>query len=63
MAGRRRRPPREPGHPRRHARRGPARRRLHQPVFRARVIQAYTTRCAVCALAHASLLDAAHIAP
>lgn len=36
------------------------RRRLHQPVFRARVIQAYTTRCAVCALAHASLLDAAH---
>jgi putative restriction endonuclease len=39
------------------------RRRLHQPVFRARVIQAYTTRCAVCALAHAPLLDAAHIAP
>lgn len=39
------------------------RRRLHQPVFRATVLRAYGTRCAVCALRHASLLDAAHIVP
>ena len=37
------------------------RRRLHQPVFRATVMRAYGTRCAVCSLAYASLLDAAHI--
>ncbi len=37
------------------------RRRLHQPVFRATVMRAYTTRCAVCSLRHAPLLDAAHI--
>jgi putative restriction endonuclease len=37
--------------------------RLHQPVFRATVLRAYETRCAVCALAHAELLDAAHIVP
>jgi putative restriction endonuclease len=35
--------------------------RLHQPAFRAGVMRAYTTHCAVCALAHAPLLDAAHI--
>ena len=35
--------------------------RLHQPVFRARVLQAYETRCAMCRLKHADLLDAAHI--
>ncbi|MDP9459861.1 MAG: HNH endonuclease [Actinomycetota bacterium] len=35
--------------------------RLHQPVFRARVLQAYETRCAMCQLRHADLLDAAHI--
>jgi len=35
--------------------------RLHQPMFRARVLQAYATRCAVCALRHGELLDAAHI--
>lgn len=35
--------------------------RLHQPVFRARVIRAYDTACAVCRLRHADLLDAAHI--
>lgn len=35
--------------------------RLHQPVFRARVLQAYETRCAMCRLRHADLLDAAHI--
>ncbi|MFD4207282.1 HNH endonuclease [Micromonospora tulbaghiae] len=37
--------------------------RLHQPVFRARVIQAYGTTCAICRLRHRSLLDAAHIIP
>jgi len=36
-------------------------RRVHQPVFRARVIIAYDRTCAVCRLAHAELLDAAHI--
>ena len=35
--------------------------RLHQPLFRARVMTAYEVRCAVCALRHADLLDAAHI--
>ena len=39
------------------------RRRLHQPVFRATVMRAYATRCAVCSLAHGELLDAAHIVP
>ncbi|EOM75835.1 HNH endonuclease [Rhodococcus rhodnii] len=38
-------------------------RRLHQPVFRATVMRAYGTRCAVCALGHGQLLDAAHIVP
>lgn len=38
-------------------------RRLHQPIFRATVMRAYETRCAVCALGHSSLLDAAHIVP
>ncbi len=37
--------------------------RLHQPVFRATVLRAYDTRCAVCALRHGVLLDAAHIVP
>lgn len=35
--------------------------RLHQPAFRARVISAYETRCAICQLRHGRLLDAAHI--
>ncbi|WP_062358198.1 HNH endonuclease [Herbidospora yilanensis] len=39
------------------------RQRLHQPVFRQRVIQAYETSCAMCRLRHRSLLDAAHILP
>ena len=38
-------------------------RRVHQPVFRARVVVAYGTACAVCRLRHASLLDASHIIP
>jgi putative restriction endonuclease len=37
--------------------------RLHQPAFRARVISAYETKCAVCRLGHGRLLDAAHITP
>jgi len=39
------------------------RQRLHQPAFRAQVISAYETKCAICTLAHGSLLDAAHITP
>ena len=37
------------------------RRRLHQPLFRARVLAAYETHCAVCRLELPGLLDAAHI--
>jgi putative restriction endonuclease len=37
--------------------------RLHQPAFRARIISAYETKCAVCRLGHGRLLDAAHITP
>jgi putative restriction endonuclease len=37
--------------------------RLHQPVFRARVLQAYERRCTMCRLGHVALLDAAHIIP
>lgn len=37
--------------------------RLHQPVFRARVLQAYSRTCAMCRLRHVELLDAAHIRP
>jgi putative restriction endonuclease len=37
--------------------------RLHQPVFRARVLRAYADLCAMCRLRHPELLDAAHILP
>ena len=37
--------------------------RLHQPVFRTRVLRAYEDTCAICRLRHADLLDAAHILP
>lgn len=37
--------------------------RVHQPVFRARVINAYRDSCAICRLNHRELLDAAHIIP
>ena len=37
--------------------------RLHQPVFRARVLRAYQERCCMCHLHHPELLDAAHIVP
>ncbi len=36
-------------------------RRVHQHRFRELVLNAYTRRCAICELRHASLLDAAHI--
>lgn len=35
--------------------------RLHQPVFRARVLLAYDRQCALCRLRHTELLEAAHI--
>lgn len=38
-------------------------RRLHQQKFRARVLRAYQSRCAICRLKHEELLDAAHILP
>ena len=37
--------------------------RLHQRLFRERVIQAYRESCALCRLHHPELLDAAHIIP
>jgi len=37
------------------------RQRMHQPAFRAGVMHAYATRCAVCSFRHGNLLDAAHI--
>ncbi|MBW2253692.1 MAG: HNH endonuclease [Deltaproteobacteria bacterium] len=40
-----------------------AKKRLHQDAFRTRVLRAYQTRCAVCRLPRAELLDAAHILP
>jgi putative restriction endonuclease len=39
------------------------RQRLHQHAFRERVLRAYRTHCTCCRLAHAELLDAAHIIP
>lgn len=37
------------------------RRRVHQPAFRAIVMNAYKKQCAICRLQHVELLDAAHI--
>lgn len=37
--------------------------RLHQPLFRQRVLLAYGERCALCNLRHTRLLDAAHVVP
>lgn len=37
--------------------------RLHQPLFRTRVLRAYENSCAICRLRHSDLLDAAHIVP
>jgi putative restriction endonuclease len=39
------------------------RRRLHQALFRERVLHAYRRSCAICNLRHVELLDAAHILP
>lgn len=39
------------------------RQRLHQRLFRERVLQAYRSRCSFCSLRHRELLDAAHIIP
>jgi putative restriction endonuclease len=36
-------------------------RRVHQPLFRQRVLVAYSHQCALCRLRHSELLDAAHI--
>lgn len=36
-------------------------RRMHQPMFRARVLHAYGKQCALCRLKHVELLEAAHI--
>lgn len=36
-------------------------RRMHQPMFRARVLHAYDRQCALCRLKHVELLEAAHI--
>lgn len=35
--------------------------RLHQPMFRAKVLRAYASSCTICNLKHPELLDAAHI--
>src|SRR5215216_5797884 len=43
--------------------RGLTLRRLHQAVFRPKVLRAYQSQCAICRLRHPSLLDAAHILP
>ncbi len=39
------------------------RQRVHQPLFRAKVLQAYEHQCAICRLKRDALLDAAHILP
>ncbi len=39
------------------------RHRLHQRVFRQRVLRAYSHQCTFCHLRHSELLDAAHIIP
>jgi putative restriction endonuclease len=35
--------------------------RLHQPMFRQRVLMAYENQCSLCRLRHTRLLDAAHV--
>jgi putative restriction endonuclease len=35
--------------------------RLHQPLFRQRVLVAYANQCSICRLRHTRLLDAAHV--
>lgn len=57
------RDPLHPSEPERRYAEAVTKRRLHQPMFRGRVIQAYRTRCAVCELRIGELLEAAHITP
>ena len=38
-----------------------ARKRVHQALFRERVLTAYASKCAICQLRHRALLDATHI--
>lgn len=52
----------DPGTARRYSRRMTMT-RVHQPVFRSAVLEAYERRCALCSLRHVELLDAAHIRP
>jgi putative restriction endonuclease len=40
---------------------GVAKIRLHQPLFRQRVLVAYANQCSICRLRHTRLLDAAHV--
>jgi putative restriction endonuclease len=35
--------------------------RVHQPIFRQMVLNAYINRCAICQIQHVELIDAAHI--
>ena len=49
--------------PERHYALRKCRRRVHQPVFRAALIDAYQHRCAISGLPEERLLDAAHIVP
>ena len=51
----------DPGEARRSYVTAVVRRRVHQRIFRDRVLRAYRTQCAVCRLRHEELLDAAHI--
>jgi len=39
------------------------RQRMHQQLFRQRVLRAYREQCSICRLGHDELLDAAHILP
>lgn len=39
------------------------RQRVHQPLFRVKVLDAYEHQCAICRLKYDALLDAAHILP
>ena len=49
--------------PERHYALQECRRRVHQPVFRAALVDAYRGRCAISGLPEERLLDAAHIVP
>ncbi|MDD5771935.1 MAG: HNH endonuclease [bacterium] len=42
---------------------GTVKQRLHQRIFREKVLDAYSCQCSFCKLKHSELLDAAHIIP